>query len=139
MYDALQDIVSSTTLTQDGFLQMFIRLAHIQNIETPVTITVQGVVITGSITTTLEYMREVITWLKGKGGNCLQVGTGFEGAIAQMEQQTPGQKSQPKQYTYLNLKNARIIQPTKMVDILVWRGRVDLIDGFSIGEPEWVH
>ncbi|MEP0886413.1 hypothetical protein NDI49_33300 [Trichocoleus sp. ST-U3] len=128
------------SLSVDPMLETFVRFAEEQNLSLGVTLTIHGSLISGNIISYQRYLEGIAQGFESATGN-QEIGQilaesyrnasqGYQEALIE-----EGLKGLPH-HQYIHLSNARfifgdIIVPTEIG--VYWRGRLDEVDGFSLG------
>ncbi|WP_035463571.1 gas vesicle accessory protein GvpU [Alicyclobacillus macrosporangiidus] len=116
--------------TQDQLLTAFVNAANNHGLELSVTLTVKGVVVSGTLISAKQFLRELGSITKGAKGNAAEAfGNAFE--------QLADDISETAQASYIHLRNARICAPGQApmpAEGSLWRGSLASVDGWYLGE-----
>ena len=128
--------MSGNDLERDKLLDMFVDLAK-NKIECPVILNVKGITISGIIISGQKYFEELINQIQNGTGNANKlIADSFNSALEKVKQEKINNNDDNKKAKFIYLKNANLLIQNDIIDIKLWRGRIDSIDGFSLGLTE---
>lgn len=138
----------------DRQLQTLVQVTNATAISFPLTLNVGGMLVSGSTITPKRYFQKVTEMLEKRGtysGSTPEIAAqtkeftvGIFAPAAEEEPETLESDdlfSSQKLPHFILLEDVRFIQPggihaTNMLRVDFWRGRIDKVDGFSIGRME---
>jgi len=110
------------------------RLPDSIRMEVPITLTVQGLVITGLLISRNEYhqetARQISDWFSGFQEE-------QQARVSKEVQQAFDESLKTPEHDYLHLRGARICYPSSLSPVQVevlWRGKISSVDGFWLAE-----
>jgi hypothetical protein len=125
-------------LSADPMLEMLVSFAEKQDLGVGVTLTVRGLLISGNITSYQSYLEGIAQAFESTSDNLGQIiATAYRSASQGYQEalMKEGLEGLPHPQ-YIHLSNARFIFGNTIVPTEIgvyWRGRLDEVDGFSLG------
>lgn len=115
----------------DGVLLAFQELANSKTLESMgVTVTVNGMVISGSVISHERYLEELFDTLRASGGGG---GVTLADGLKLVTTPSVGAEQEEELAQYLHLKDARVWMPSGPGPQALWRCKMTEIDGWMLG------
>ncbi len=118
----------------DWFLEFFVSIAN-QGVTLGITLNVHGTLISGNLIGGKEYFELLSKSLVDSGSD---MGKALAAAVVQgKDRYDQSIQEEPVNFHYIHLKNAKVFNSNKNpmpTDGMLWRGRLNSVDGFTIGE-----
>jgi hypothetical protein len=129
----------------DGILQLLVAATDRSGAEIPITLNVKGTIVTGILISEKAFFLELSQRLTSKqldfgSPNSVleEIFGGFAESIAKNNDREKAEDVPLGQPLFINLKNANFILSSNDIipvnDSLLWRGRLDMVDGFTFGK-----
>jgi hypothetical protein len=128
---------------RDWYLQLFIAMAETMETGIPVTLSVRGILVTGTPISSKKYfdgVAKLVSEAFAKAGflpdNIKTITESLALPGKQMEEIAKDETTSPSTYTYIHLENARFYSPSGVPWTqpgTLWRGKVSSVDGFYFG------
>lgn len=132
---------STVGFIKDGYLQTFIGTVEKVDAEIGITLNVSGTIITGNLVSRQRYWQGVVEDFKSSENETARlIGESLGDFEAEDENESPEENVQDdtdfEQFNFIHLKNATFLTNGKNIPTnrgVHWRGRVDSVDGFTLG------
>lgn len=131
----------------DNVLQVFSYLANQSGLGIPITLNVSGLLVSGLIISRDEYMKGIANTIRKGVSMWPEDDKNFvEDQLLKSMEEPLDEEKMPKlvdDVRYIHLKGARVFSVggkpiPSSGDGFLWRGRINSVDGFSIGQLEYV-
>ena len=103
-----------------------------------ITVFVKGLIISGILISQRTYIKEVANAIRNGIGNLnKELAKLFDKPISESSHSANNTKDDKRKIIEcINLKNVRIVSQNQIIHIELWCGRIDSVDGFSLGMIE---
>jgi hypothetical protein len=129
--------MNSTHTRNYPLLEMLISFAA-DELESSITVFVKGLIISGILISRRTYIKEVANAIRNGIGNMnKELANIFDKPISESSHSANNtEDDKSKIIEFINLKNVRIVSQNQIIHIDLWCGRIDSVDGFSLGMIE---
>ncbi|WP_349407384.1 gas vesicle accessory protein GvpU [Pseudalkalibacillus sp. SCS-8] len=124
-----------TTIAQtdkDSILEYFVRASNTEDLSLDITLNVKGALISGTMISAKEYFEILSGKLENGSKSAQKLSEEFAAASDAAE------KQDNREVDYIHMKNTRVYcgdrHPTPSKGKILWRGKLDQIDGFFPGK-----
>ena len=139
----MKEATGDVTRGLDPFLQFLVTLSNSHNISFPVTLTVGGQLVTGDLVSRSRYfdgLADLVTEGLEEKANMMSTFIDMFRESAVPPDETPALSGDP-QPEFIHLANAFVYTSDQRAlptdRSLLWRGRLSMIGGFSLGKLEY--
>ena len=107
-------------------------------LESSITVFVKGLIISGILISRRTYIKEVANAIRNGIGNMnKELANIFDKPISESSHSANNTEDDKRKIIeFINLKNVRIVSQNQIIHIDLWCGRIDSVDGFSLGMIE---
>ncbi|SEL80964.1 gas vesicle accessory protein GvpU [Paenibacillus sp. OK003] len=120
-----------TPLDKDMTLETLVRIANI-GLSIGIILTVGGSLVTGILASGKEYMEATAEMFQGKGEGSEH----FVGLFGDFAKTYSKEELDDYSVEFIHLKEAILIQGNSEYKVGLWRGKINSVDGYSIGRLE---